>query len=57
MWLKLLFSHKQEQLECLSKIRCNKTKKNICVNFLMLAGPFKQTGSAVGRQAAVSHLS
>ncbi len=33
MWLIyfILFLHKQEWLECLSKIRCNKNKKNIYV--------------------------
>jgi hypothetical protein len=25
----ILFAHKQEWLECLSKIRCNKNEKNI----------------------------
>jgi hypothetical protein len=61
MWLIfiyfILFLHKQQWLECLSKIRCLKNEKKIflCVHFSMLAGPFKQTRFGGGHQAAISH--
>ncbi len=52
----ILFLHRQEWPECVSKIIWNKNeKKYLCAHFSMLTGPFKQIRVERGHQAMVSH--
>jgi hypothetical protein len=54
LFIFILFIHKQEWLECLSKIRCNKNEKKFCVLFLNVSWPFQANWGLRGHQAVIS---